>query len=70
MSLLNFQCPSCGTEIEIDTLEPVCLCPLCYAVSGYCHCEECNVKEIEDCNRKCLRNNKKIILFNNKESGK
>ncbi len=53
--LFNFPCPNCGEEIEVDTFEPVCLCPLCYAMSGMCQCDTC---VIEHCDKKCLRENK------------
>jgi hypothetical protein len=61
MSLYDVQCPVCNEIFEINTGEPVCLCPLCFAINTkYCFCNECNAAE--NCDKECLRcnnNNKK-----------
>jgi len=50
---INFQCPDCGAEIQIDTIEKICICPLCVAISGKCMCNECILKDecLKDCER-------------------
>jgi hypothetical protein len=52
----NVQCPNCGAEIVVDLVEPICLCPLCFAIGANrscCKCEECSLQSecVKDCER-------------------
>lgn len=61
MSLFNVQCPYCEEIIEVDTGEPICLCPLCVAMGSICQCNDCTTKE--NCKNDCLKNNVKKSWF-------
>jgi hypothetical protein len=50
---INFECPYCGMEINMDLNSKVCLCDLCITINGICQCYQCGFQE--ECNEECIR---------------